>query len=64
MALMKEGLWKIVIGDEGVDESVTAKYVARRDQALATVVLSIDPSLSYLLGDLGFLSLSLVRFHS
>ena len=31
--------------------SVTAKFIARRDQALATVVLLIDPSLLYLLGD-------------
>ena len=35
MVLMKEGLWKIVTGDEpapdGMDESVTAKFVARRD---------------------------------
>ena len=36
---------------DGTDESVTAKFVARRDRALATVVLSIDPSLLYLLGD-------------
>jgi hypothetical protein len=28
-----------------------AKFVARRDRALATIVLSVDPSLLYLLGD-------------
>eukprot|EP00794_Sanderia_malayensis_P006281 gene6281-7003_t len=55
MALMKDGLWSIV------DESETApprteadkyaKFVNRRNRALAIIVLSIDPSLLYLLGD-------------
>eukprot|EP00794_Sanderia_malayensis_P003847 gene3847-4383_t len=55
MALMKDGLWSIV------DESETApprteadkyaKFVNRRNRALVIIVLSIDPSLLYLLGD-------------
>ena len=54
MALMK-GLWSIVNGSEsGPSRSDTdkhAKFMARRDRALATVVLSVDPSLLYLIGD-------------
>ena len=49
MALMKEGLWRIVTGEEvaptGGSESERAKFASRRDRALATVVLSVDPSL-------------------
>ena len=55
MALMKEGLWSIVNGSEsGPSRSDTdkyAKFAARRDKALATIVLSVDPSLLYLIGD-------------
>lgn len=55
MALMKEGLWGIVNGTErsppeGEAEKL-AKFVARRDRALAIVVLSVNPTLLYLLGD-------------
>ena len=53
-ALMKEGLWRIVTGEEvapGCSEAERAKFAARRDRALATVVLSIDTSLLYLIGD-------------
>ena len=55
MALMKEGLWNIVSKTEnppgsGASEEVVAKYKARMDRALATIVLSIEPSLLYLLG--------------
>ena len=56
MALMKENLWGIVSqtenppGDEASVDAV-AKYRARKDQALATIVLSIEPSLLYLLGE-------------
>ena len=56
MALMREGLWGIVAGTEqapnetaGADER--AKFSARSDRALATVVLAVDPSLLYLIGD-------------
>lgn len=54
MALMKDGLWSIVSGSEGSpsgNEAESAKFRARRDRALATIVLSIEPSLLYLIGD-------------
>ena len=35
--------------DEEADH--LAKFVARRDQALATIVLTVEPSLLYLIGD-------------
>ena len=55
MALMKDGLWRIVSGDEtaptGGSESERAKFASRRDRALATVVLSVATSLLYLIGN-------------
>ena len=56
MILMRGGVWSIVNGTEvapepGAGEDVLAKFAARRDSALAHVVLSVDPSLLYLLGD-------------
>lgn len=55
MALMKEGLWNIVNGTETAPGQAQAekyaKFMSRRDKALATIVLSIEPSLLYLLGD-------------
>ena len=55
MALMKDGLWAIVNGMETSPEEVDAdkykKFVARRDRALALIVLSVEPSLLYLIGD-------------
>lgn len=55
MALMKEGVWNIVNGLERPpstsEESQYAKFASRRDRALATIVLSVDPSLLYLIGD-------------
>ena len=55
MALIREGLWGIVSGTEerpdGTDADKLAKYLARRDRALSTIVLAVDPSLFYLLGD-------------
>lgn len=54
MALMKEGLWRIVTGQEKAptsSETERAKFAARRDRALATVVLSVDTLLLYLVGD-------------
>ena len=55
MALMRDGLWDIVSGKENVPtEEEAAKYskfMARRDRTLATMVLSIDPSLLYLIGE-------------
>ena len=47
MALMKEGLWGIVNGTETPPDvsqaDKYAKFMARRDRALATIVLSVDP---------------------
>ena len=56
MALMKEDLWGIVNETEdtpAIDASAArvAKYCARRDRASAIIVLSIEPSLLYLLGE-------------
>ena len=55
MALVKDGLWNIVKGTETVPEGATAdalaKFETRRDRALAIIVLSIAPSLLYLLGE-------------
>ena len=55
MALMRDGVWSIVNGleespDSG-DRNQYSKFVSRRDKALATIVLSVDPSLLYLIGD-------------
>lgn len=49
MALMKEGLWRIVTGNETAtgDTAKRAKFASRRDKALATIVLSVDTSLLY-----------------
>ena len=56
MALIREGLWGIVAGTEESPDRETeadkyAKFMSRRDKALATIVLAVDPSLLYLLGD-------------
>ena len=55
MALMKDGLWAIVDGTETSPAEHEAdryrKFVGRRDRALAIIVLSIEPSLLYLIGD-------------
>ena len=55
MALVKDGLWNIVKGTKTVPEGATAdaraKLETRRDRALAIIVLSIAPSLLYLLGE-------------
>ena len=56
MALMKEDLWSIVNETEtppaeDATAATIAKYRTRKDRALATIVLSIDPSLLYLIGD-------------
>lgn len=53
MALVREGLWKFVDGTQPVvreGEEGYAKYVEKRDHALAIVVLSVDLSLLYVLG--------------
>ena len=55
MALMKDGLWGLASGMEEVpdneEEDARRKYIIKRDRALAIIVLSVDPSLLYLLGD-------------
>ena len=55
MALMRDGVWSIVNGSEespdSGDRNQYSKFVSRRDKALATIVLSVDPSLLYLIGD-------------
>ena len=55
MALMKDELWTIVDGTERAPDTSDAqkyeKYVAQRDRALAIIVLSVEPSLLYLIGD-------------
>lgn len=55
MTLIRDGLWCIVDGTEvapAADSSEKyAKYAARRNRALATIVLAIEPKLLYLIGD-------------
>ena len=53
MALMKEHLWGIVSGTEAAPEDPEAarKFDQRRERALAIVVLAVEPSLLYLLGE-------------
>lgn len=56
MALIKDALWGIVSGSEvepssDAGEDVVRKFQARKDKALAILVLSVDPGLLYLLGD-------------
>ena len=52
MALIKEGLWNIVTGNENApdNQGEQAKYLLQRDRASATIVLSVDLTLLYLLG--------------
>ena len=53
--LMRESLWRIVTGEETAptrgSESEQAKFASRRDRALATIVLTVDTSLLYLIGN-------------
>ena len=56
MALVRDGLWGIVAGTETepgetAEADRRSKFLARRDRALATIVLAVDPSLLYLIGD-------------
>ena len=53
MALIRDGVWSILNGSETAPEEVAsrAKFRTRSDKALATIVLSVDPLLLYLLGD-------------
>ena len=54
MALMKDGLWGVVNGFDEVpvnNEEALRKYIIKRDRALSIIVLAVEPSLLYLLGD-------------
>jgi len=53
MALIKDGLWGIVNGTETApteDAEQQAKFLSRKDKALAIIVLAVEPSLLYLIG--------------
>lgn len=54
MGLMREDLWGFVDGSEAApadNDEARARFVARRRKALATIVLSVEENLLYLLGD-------------
>ena len=58
MVLMKTWLWSIGSWTENApevhveaDSDVIAKYVARCDSAMASIVLFVNPTLLYVLGD-------------
>ena len=54
MVLLKEGLWGIASRSEqspDVKDENFPKFLARKDKALATIVLPVQPSLLYLIGD-------------
>lgn len=55
MAPKKEGLWNIASGLEVTPDNIEAdhytKFVEHRDRALAAIVLSVEPSLLYLIGE-------------
>ena len=55
MDLVKDGLWTIVSGSELPPDAAEAdkytKFVGRRDHALAIIVLSVKPTLLYLIAD-------------
>ena len=48
---MREGLWWIVTGDETAPTRSGESEQAKWDRALATIVLTVDPSLLYLIGN-------------
>ena len=57
MSLFRDGLWNIVNKTEIVPNSRTevillTKYLSRKYCVLAMIVLSVEPSLLYLIGDL------------
>ena len=53
MALLKQQLWGIVSGTETAPEAAAelAEFEIKRDKTLATLVLAVEPSLLYLLGE-------------
>ena len=50
---MKEGLWRIVTREvaPGGSASEQTKFAARKDRALATIILSVNTTLLYLISD-------------
>ena len=55
MALMRDGVWGIVDGSEVAPPTTDDRYqkfMSRSNKVLVTIVLSLDPSLLYLIGDL------------
>ena len=56
MTLIKDNLWSIVNGTEVLpetnDDNALVNFNRRKDKALAVIVLSVHPSLLYLLNDL------------
>ena len=55
MALVKEGLWRIITRKEvgpGGNTGEQAKFATRKDRDLATIVLSVDTTLLYLISNL------------
>ena len=55
MALMRDNMWSIVDETEKDPEgdAERAKFKGRKDKALVAIVLAVDPSLVYLLGESG-----------
>ena len=54
MALMHDGVWGIVDGSEVAPITTDdwyQKFMSRSNKVLVTIVLSLDPSLLYLIGD-------------
>ena len=45
---MENSNWR---GTEPNDKGQRAKFATRRDRALATVILSVDPSILYIIGN-------------
>ena len=55
MALMRDSLWSIVAKQETAPVDITSReyatFMTRYNKALATIVLTLDPNLLYLLGE-------------
>ena len=51
MALIRESLWGILGTKKAADADKLAMFKERSNCALAMIVLTIDPSLLYLIGD-------------
>ena len=54
IALVKDSLWSIVNGTEtapATDGEAWRKFMGRRDHVLTIIVLAIDPTLQYLIGE-------------